>query len=192
VKTINSNLLANILTSRASHNNNFLVLNENLKTSFKNIKEEMEDHLQSINENTEEIHSQSTRIFELDYKIEKLNEKLDEIRMLIEKSAGRDLEKIRKVFDLIPLTRAEQEVFMLMYASDTPLTFEEMSRRTGLMRPVAESYVESIIRKGIPVVKQFIGGREFVSVDKAFKDIQAKENVLEIQENVARTITSYM
>lgn len=144
----------------------------NLRNSFRAIRNEMDDHLTSINENTEELHEHSARFDELESKLDKLQEKFDEIHMM--------LSRMTKQGE-VSLSETEKNVFMVLYSIEqTPLSYTDISMRTGLTELAVKAHIFSMINKGIPILERTIDGQSFFRLDKKFKELQAKENILKI------------
>ena len=148
-------------------------IDASVRSAFKAVREEMDDHLTSINENTEELASQETHIDELESKFDKLKEQLDDIQMMLSKVLAKNKE--------FTLSDSEKSVFMVLYAVEqTPLSFGDVAIRTGLTELAIKAHIFSMINKGIPILEREIDGQSFFRLDKKFKELQAKENVLGI------------
>lgn len=155
-----------------------------MKKAFTSIKEEMADHLESINQNTNEIQSNYEFLCEIDSKIEKLNEKIEEIQMFLFPELAS-----KKNYAIDQLTEREQEIFLVLYASeDTTLTFHDIGRKTGLPSSLVKEYVKNLIKKGVPIIKTCSNDQISVSLGPDFKALQAKENIAKINESIAKTI----
>ena len=150
--------------------------------AIESIKEELDEHLDSINANTAELQTNYEYLCELDNKIEKLNEKLEEIQL----SLGLK-KKDENALGKVNLTLREQEVFLVLYTSDEPLTFRIMAKRLGLTAYVIKDHVDALIIKGVPIIKRYSNDETLVLLDDAFKNLQAKENVLGINELVIKS-----
>ena len=87
----------------------------------------------------------------------------------------------------VNLTLREQEVFLVLYTSDEPLTFRIMAKRLGLTAYVIKDHVDALIIKGVPIIKRYSNDETLVLLDDAFKNLQAKENVLGINELVIKS-----
>ncbi|MEK6886927.1 MAG: hypothetical protein AABW88_03775 [Nanoarchaeota archaeon] len=132
----------------------------------------MDDHLTSINDNTEELQEHSTHLEDLESKFEKLQERFDEIHMM--------LSRMTKQGE-VSLSETEKNVFMVLYSIEqTPLSYTDISMRTGLTELAVKAHIFSIINKGIPILERQIDGQSFFRLDKKFKELQAKENILKI------------
>ena len=156
-------------------------VHESLKISFSQIKEEMEDHLQSINENTNEIQSDHDYLCEIDNKIEKLAQRVDEIEMFLKQATGEQ--------EIINLTLREQEVFLAMYTNDELLSYRDIANKIGLTEALISKYIKDLIKKGVPLLKLYEKNKVFLQIDDKFRDLQAKNNVLNISETVLKQFT---
>ena len=155
-----------------------------LKNAFNKVKEEMEEHLQAINENTNEITSNYEYICELEAKVEKLTERLDKMQMFIEEHiAAKPAEAFVEAKKIKPLSRSEQDIFSALYVLQEEkgtVTYSDIAERTGIEEGEISVQISSMISKGIPISKKFIGNEPYLKLDKEFKTLQAKENVLHI------------
>lgn len=158
-------------------------VHESLGISFSKIKEEMDDHLQSINENTNEIQLNHDSMSELDNKIEKLNQRLDEIEMFIRHATGEEEE--------IKLTLREQEVFLALYTNEELVTYRDIAKKLGLTESLITKYITDIIKKGVPLVKLYEKNRVYLQIDEKFRDMQAKNNILNISETVQKQFSEF-
>ena len=155
-------------------------IEDGLRHAFESIKDEFNVHLDSINQNTSEIESLYEYIADVDSKIEKLNERIDELFMLVSPMA--------KSEDFgVELTHREQEVFVILYSEDK-ISLKDAAKRLGFTEEMVNRYVSSLVSKGIPVLRQFIGSDLFLYMDLKFKDLQAKKNVLKINESISKNL----
>lgn len=145
----------------------------------------MDDHLSSINQNTSEVQSTQGALAELDAKIEKLSERLDELFMMLTPEKSID-------FSSIKLTRQEQEVFLVLHASETPLTPSQVGAKIGLGRQLAAQYLYNLQLKGVPMMARNWNGELFYALELKFKDLQARKNLLRIAPDVQKRITSIL
>ncbi len=153
---------------------------KDLKKNLTSVRNEFEDHLESINENTNEIQSNYEFLCELDNKIEKLNERIDKIQFLLEG-------KKESNYEVMPLTRREQEIFVVLYTSDDFLSYSDVAKKTTLTFSLVQAYISNIIAKGIPILKKYVNNKVFLYLDPAFKALQAKEDLVEIDNSVIKT-----
>ena len=155
-------------------------LNRMLKLEFTKIRHEFDEHLQAINENTNEISSNFEYICELENKLDKLSSRVDTLQMYLEAN-GAQAEK-RKEFSVKRLDRKEQEVFLVIYTLEEEkgaVTYGDIAERLGISEHLAASYVTSLIEKGVPVIKRYINLKPHLRLDKEFKTLQTKENILQ-------------
>lgn len=156
-------------------------IKKDLKKNVNSIRDEFEDHLEAINENTNEIQSNYEFLCELDSKIEKLSERIDKIQFFLEG-------KKEKKYDIISLTKKEQEIFIVLYTSEDFMDYSEIAKKTTLTFSLVQAYISNIIAKGVPILKKYISNRAFLYLDPAFKSLQAKENLVEIDSSVIKAL----
>ncbi|MFC1733260.1 hypothetical protein ACFL6I_23425 [candidate division KSB1 bacterium] len=156
-----------------------LLLNEQLKSAFKTVNEEFEDHLDAINENSQELQHQHDAVSQLNRKIGKLNDRMDELQMMI-KQVYVDKKNIRLNFD-------EQKVFILLYTHENGfLSFDEVVVKTGFSQDYTRGLVNSMLDKGISLIREIMDGKLFFKLNPRFRALQAKENIVDIEPAVIR------
>lgn len=158
-------------------------ITQQLHAAFSEIKEKFEDHLTAINENTNEIQANYEYLCELDAKMEKINERLDQIQMFLG-SHGFEAEE-KPVFNIDPLTKSEQEVFLVLYTLDGTkdhITYADVAKRTGLTEELAMGYIDSMIGKGVPINRQHRQHRTLLKLNPYFRTMQTKENILKLDQ----------
>ncbi|PLW79657.1 hypothetical protein C0585_06710 [Candidatus Woesearchaeota archaeon] len=160
-----------------------------LKDSFSKIREEMDIHLDTINENTNELAANYDYMMKLEGKIDKLNERIDELTIMMEEFVGMP-KKIgyKEQFENIVLSNREQEVFLVLYSSQTDLSHNEIARKLGLTIQLVDQNIDGMISKGVPIIKRYNEGKVTLKVDDDFKSLQAKENILNINEAIVTSI----
>ena len=159
---------------------------EAIKSSFKKVKEELNEHLEAINQNTNEVQANYEYMQKMNMKIDKLNEKLEEIRMHLDMI---EAPKNYEMYTDIKLTIREQEVFLVLYTNPNFLSYNQIAKRLGLTETLVGNYLTNLVEKGIPVLKRYEDGLAFVKLEPIFKDLQTRENVLKINDKVAREYT---
>lgn len=161
---------------KSEDSSKLIELDKKIKSAFSSVREEMEDHLTAINENTDELQEHSEKFNEIENKFQKLQEQIDDIHLMISKSISQNKE--------FSLTDSEKSVFMVLYAVEqTPLSFADISMRTGLTELSVKAHIFSMISKGIPILERQIDNQSYFRLDKKFKEIQAKENILKITQD---------
>lgn len=159
-------------------------LNQNISLTFSGIYEEFQEHLEAINENSTEIQSNYAYLCELDNKIAKLNKKIEEIHLILSKMTGKKLRKMPNFDNIDPLTEIEKNVFLNLYTEEKPITYQGLAKKMNMPIPLAREYVLSLLEKGIPIQKVYIKTRPYVMLDKKFKNLQAKKNILKIEQKI--------
>ena len=150
--------------------------------ALNDIKKGFEEHLQAINENTNEIQSNYEYLCEIENKINKLTERVDQIQLFLQSNSNFIVDKIDN-FEIKPLTRKEQYVFLVLYALEDEkgfVSYSDIARKTGFTESLVRDYIISITEKGVPIIKSYINNRAYLKLDKEFKRLQAKENILMI------------
>jgi len=164
----------------------FKEIEEKLKKSFSAFREEMDEHLDSINENTREIEGIYKYIFGFEEKLEKLSERIDNLNMQFSQQNAYDDFKLKS-----RLSIREQEVFLVLYThavEDGLLSYREIARKLGLTENLVRERITGLISKGVPVVKKYIDNKTFLDIDPMFKQAQAKNNLLGMNENLTREL----
>ncbi|MFH1590981.1 MAG: hypothetical protein ABIC95_03555 [archaeon] len=153
--------------------------------SLENIRKEFDEHLSSINENTNEIQTSYEYLSDLDVKMNKLHERIEQISLLLNVHQNTKDEYIT-----LPLTEAEQEVFLHLYAmtESGPVSVSLLARKCGQTLTTMVGFLNNILRKGVPVVQHRSPEDLKVSLDDVFRQTQARKNVVGINENVATRI----
>ena len=152
------------------------------------IKEELDDYRESINENTSEIQSNYETVSNIERKIEKLAERVEQIELLLHESG------LKKQRDDLPtsisLTLREQEIFFVLYTlgETVELTYTDIARKLGLTDDIVRNYITTMIAKGVPVVKRYKSKNVFLVLDNDFRSLQAKKNVIVINDSIIESI----
>jgi len=139
-------------------------------------KEELEDHRLAINENTNEIASNSEAISEIFARLDKISGRIDE---LFEFVKGRKI--VSEKPSVKPLSKNEKKVFHSLYSLTEQypaVCYDQLSAHSKLCRNTVNYCVASMCQKGVPILKRYRENKAFVFLDPAFKELQAKENVV--------------
>ena len=151
------------------------MIREQLANALSSIREELDEHRSAINDNTSEIQGSFEAVNQLSLKIDKVNERLDELTLLIKG------QKNLKKFSVAPLKTREKEVFRAFYELNEKfafITYEQLSRKVGLTKEMVISAVSSMISKGVPILKRFVGRTCLLKIEPSFKEEQAKGNII--------------
>lgn len=152
-----------------------------IKKAVSSLKQELNEHLESINENTNEIHANYEYIQEFDQKIEKLKFRLDNMELFLSEKANFAQTKQEKI-QIQPLSVNEKIVFMALYTSNSPISYFHISEKIGLSESLVRSYITNLIEKGVPILKKYVNSKALIALDNNFKELQAKENIIKIQQ----------
>jgi transcription initiation factor TFIIIB Brf1 subunit/transcription initiation factor TFIIB len=146
--------------------------------AFNKVKDELTEHLDAINQNTNELSTMQQYIAELELKIEKLSERVDELVASKQSAISYDINS--------SLTLREQEVFLALYTADSKKTATEIAQYLGLTDVLIHNYIYKLISKGIPIEKEYSskGNMTLYVLNSHFKDVQARKNIVVINESV--------
>jgi len=142
------------------------------KKDMEKIRNDLEEHLSSINENTVEIQGIFDFLSEVENKMDKISQRLDHLQI----NQDHPLEKQQ----ILPLTQIETKVFLTMYTEATPLSYREIAGRTEMSVELVQESICAISKKGIPLQRSFVNNQLFLKVSPEFKELQAKENVINL------------
>ena len=154
---------------------------------FSEIREQFDEHLESINENTTEIQANHEFVSHVNEKVDKLNERLDYIQLLLEKVLKKEI-KHEEEFIVQDLSPQEKRVFMILYTSEEALNYSVLAMRLNMTESLVSQYVLNLAEKGILLEKEYRHGKPYIKLTKAFRDYQAKSNILKIDQTTLRFI----
>ncbi len=142
------------------------------------MREELDDHLTAINENTEELESNYSYVMAFGERLAKVEDKIHFIyKKLIEKEL---LESESTQYSKIKLTVTEQKVFIVLYEKDRGIDYATIEQECRRSRVFIRNQINSMIEKGVPIIKNTINSKQFFSLDPGFKQLQTTENVLRL------------
>lgn len=143
-----------------------------MKKEFNSFKRILEEHLTSINENTTEIQTLFDFLQELDMKVDRLSQRVEQAQLL----QGQSIPKPA----VSPLDQTERRIFLTLYTEEAPLSYQELSTKSGLPLSLIPENISSLVQKGIPFQRSLFNGTLFLKLDPAFKEQQAKENIVNL------------
>jgi hypothetical protein len=149
------------------------------KEALESVKKELDGHLEALNENTSEIQASYGCMNELNDKMEKLAERVEAIEIFMQQHSNFQAEE--KSFEVQPLTKTEQHVFLVIYALEDEkglVSCVDIRRKTGIPMEMVNEYIAILTEKGVPLMKKFINNIAYIRLNPEFKAIQAKENIL--------------
>jgi len=140
-------------------------------TDLNNILSSLEDHLQSINDNSAEIQSLFDYLQELELKMDRLSTRLDEVQIQHEHMIKKDIQ---------PLNHLEKQIFLVLYTEEFAMTVKDICEKTKLPSSVVQERINTIISKGVPLVRSYVDKQVYIQIDGQFKERQAKENLVNL------------
>jgi predicted nuclease with TOPRIM domain len=152
-----------------------------LKKEIGDMREQIDDHLQSINENTDEIENNYSYLVDIDQRLKLLETKVDSIFDMLAKLTKTDVKKTRSK---IKLSEQEQVVFSVLYMADRALDYGQLCFKSKRSEYFVRNCINTMIEKGIPIKKHIINKKVYFILDKAFKDLQTKKNILNIEKTL--------
>ena len=117
--------------------------------------------------------------------MEKQTQKIEELNMLLRQGVKNNA--FTDFSTIMPLNSKEQETFLALYTNDI-LTFPELAVKLNTTEPIARRILGNLVRKGIPLERELKGSTPGFSLNPDFKDLQAKENILDIDASVIRKV----
>jgi len=141
---------------------------------LKKVRQALEEHLTSINDNTTEIQSLFDYLQEIEVKLEKISQRLDQVQI------GAEVQSTVTKPAVAPLTQMEKKVFLTLYTGEMPLSYREISERSGISPSIVHECISSLTSKGIPLVRSFCNDQMFFKLEPLFREAQAKENLINL------------
>lgn len=143
-----------------------------MKQQLEFIKQALEEHLSAINDNSSEIQALFDYLHQLETKVELLSQRLDSLQLqgqpLVERHTVKSLNHI------------EKKVFLILYTETTPVTFSEIAAKIDMPLSLVPECVSSLVQKGVPLCRTYFNDQLFIALDVKFKELQAKENVVNL------------
>lgn len=165
------------------------VLNQKFDAALKGIREEFDDHRESINDSTNEIEANYELLCKLEAKVDRLQEQVEKFHLSLSRFLGDSSQQLSALsISSIELDEREKEVFLVLYtASDQkPLAYREIAAAIRESEFLVRGYVTNMVEKGVPILKRYINDVAYISLDKSFKDRQAKENIVKLSQRTVR------
>ena len=136
------------------------------------VRKVLEEHLSTINENTTEIQALFDFLQDIETKVEKVSQRLDQLQL----NQGQPLAKPV----ITPLNQIEKKVFLNLYTEEMPLSAAEIASRANLSSSLVIECIGALAQKGGPLSRNFCQDQMFFKLDQAFKERQAKENLINL------------
>ena len=147
-----------------------------MNDEIQKIKLALDEHLSGINDNTTEIQALFDYLHELEAKVDKLNSRLDCVQLGL---GGLSNTAFSKPF-VSPLDQIEKKIFLVLYTEETPLSYAEIALKANVPKAIIAECISSLGSKGIPLARSFYSDQIFLKLDPRFKEVQAKENVVNL------------
>lgn len=141
-----------------------------MKKEFQKVRQDLEEHLSAINENTLEIQALLDYLQEIETKVDKVSERLESLQMN---------SKNEKLI-IFPLNQLEKKIFLVLYTEESSLTFGEIALKSKVLASLVPDCISSLVQKGIPLQRSHFNNRLFFKLNPEFKELQAKENVVNL------------
>lgn len=150
---------------------------QGIRLAFNKVRDELDDHLDTINSNSEEIKSLYGFLIGLEQKIDKLADHIDELRT--SQTSTKQYPR---------LTLREQETFLLIYTQNEPVSLAYLVEQLGFTEETILTLLHQLMDKNIPLLEQKSEDKRFYSLELRFKELQAKQNIVHIDEQVSRFV----
>ncbi len=161
-------------------------LKQVLDATLKGIREEFDDHLESINDNTNEIQANYEYISKIDEKLEKMKKQLDQLESWMSRMTGVSVteEEERRIF----LTENEKRVFLILYTAseEDRITYGKMAEDLNENEFLVRGYVTNLLEKGVPIQKRYSERQVYLSLDREFREKQAKNNIVGLSQTTVK------
>ena len=144
-----------------------------MRKEIEKIKQALDEHVSAINDNSSEIQVLFDYLREIEVKLDKVSQRLDTIQLAND-------EKICEKKLITPLNKMEMKLFLVLYTEEMPLNFLEIAKKSEVALVLIPEFVSSLVSKGIPLHRTFVNNQLFLKLDPAFKEVQAKENVVNL------------
>ncbi len=161
-------------------------LKQFFEATLKGVREEFDDHLESINDNTNEIQANYEYISKIDERMERMENRLEQLESWMSRLTGIPIaeEEEKRIF----LTEKEKKVFLILYTAseDERITYGRIAEDLGENEFLIRGYITNILEKGVPVQKRYFERQVYLSLDRDFKEKQAKSNILGISQTTVK------
>lgn len=163
---------------------------QQIRRAFDKIKQEFADHLDAINANTNEIQVNYEQLCRLEGKVDKLSERMEEMTIMLSQLFNEEIQNPEEQYDIDRLTKKEQEIFLLIY-DEEETSYENLARRGGYTKSLIIAYTANLIAKGVPILKKYENNKVKLYIDKQFKEMQTKHNILNISECISQKVRGH-
>jgi len=159
------------------------MLDVGLSNELQGLRQELDDHLTAINENTDEIEMNFSYLINIEKKVKHLENKMDKIIFMLSKLVPETQEILPK--KQINISDKEESVFSVLYSTPKALDCVQIAKQLRRSESYVRYSINALFSKGIPISKHIINKKTYFSLDLEFKELQCKENIL----NLSKTLT---
>jgi len=148
---------------------------------IEDIRKELDEHLSAINDNTGEIETNYTYLISLDKRMRLIEKKL----ALFEKMLSPHLKNFKNKEERkkIKLDDSEKLIFQILYEAENALDYQTIMIASKKSKSTVKYCIDSMINKNIPIQRHIINKRAFFLLEPEFKEIQAKNNIVNVKTN---------
>ncbi|MBN1645827.1 hypothetical protein JW868_02190 [Candidatus Woesearchaeota archaeon] len=151
---------------------------KDLKDACASIHDELEDLRDNADQSYVEIGNLDDRITNVEIKLEKL------IDLVMEMASSQTKHQSQS----IELSNKEQEVFLILYTSDMPLSVQEIVKRLGLTEEVVESCLRNMNAKGVTLLTKVLESVPHYFLDRSFKEQHARNGIVMISPEISADV----
>jgi len=154
-----------VKVKKLGKSNELQMMKKGVHSAFSKLRDELDDHLDGINRNSDEVQSLYEYMLVLERKMDKLSERLDELSSSVSTTS------------VEPLSLHEQEVFLSLYLAELPISSGKIASMLGFTKKAVDEYIDSIMQKGVPLLKESQAGVLHYAMELGFKAKQTKHTV---------------
>jgi len=161
-------------------------LRQRFDAALQGVREEFDDHRESINDSTNEIEANYELLCKLESKVDRLQEQFEHLQLSLSTVLGNSPRPTD--MEMIELDEKEKEVFLVLYtaSNERPLTYKEIAAAVKESEFLIRGYITNMIEKNVPISKRYINEVAYLSLERSFKDRQAKENIVKLTQRTVR------
>jgi cell division protein ZapA (FtsZ GTPase activity inhibitor) len=151
--------------------------------TLQDVRQELDDHLTAINENTDEIENNYSYLINIEKKLKFLEAKMEQMAAMLAKVVPQVVSEDKPI--KLKISEKEQEVFSILYGAVRALDCAQIAARLRKSETFVRYSINAMLSKGIPITKHIISRKTYFLLDPHFKELQCKENIL----NLSKTLT---
>ncbi|MCK4670093.1 MAG: hypothetical protein KAT43_02725 [Nanoarchaeota archaeon] len=159
-----------------------MIITGEVAKAVEELRQELDEHLQAINENTSEVEMNYTYLIDMNKRLKFLESKMHVFEKILTKLTSEKISESKP--KKIKITKQEQDVFMIFYQSESALTYLDISEALRKSESFVRYFINSLIEKGVPITKHLIKRKTYFILDPAFKELQTKKNILNIEKTL--------